>query len=107
VVAIEEEMQVVTPEDLESVTPQIRAGDIVIVNTGWHHHYSDSAKYYAHAPSGEVGMWLAAKGSRPSAPTPGAGPPTGHGDRTARAGGVRRPVAMGVSGVRAETGGAS
>jgi kynurenine formamidase len=38
---------VVTPDDLEAARPEIRPGDIVIVNTGWHHYYGDSAQYYA------------------------------------------------------------
>ena len=45
--------EVVTAEDLEkasNVGPQIRSGDIVIVNTGWHHTYADSAEYYAYSP---------------------------------------------------------
>jgi kynurenine formamidase len=56
--------EVVTPEDLEAATPEIRAGDIVIVNTGWHHYYGDSAQYYAYSPGfyKEAGEWFAAKG---------------------------------------------
>ena len=55
---------VVTAEDLENATPEIRAGDIVIVNTGWHHKYADSAEYYAYSPGfyKEAGEWFAAKG---------------------------------------------
>ena len=54
---------VISADDLERATPQIRAGDIVIVNTGWHHHYSDSAKYYAYGPGfyKEAGEWFADK----------------------------------------------
>jgi len=56
--------EVVTAEDLEKATPQIRPGDIVIVNTGWHHTYADSAEYYAYSPGfyKEAGEWFAAKG---------------------------------------------
>ena len=32
-----EKWEVVTPEDLEKARPEIQPGDIVIVNTGWHH----------------------------------------------------------------------
>lgn len=39
----------VTAEDLQNATPDIRPGDIVVVNTGWHHKYADSAEYYAYA----------------------------------------------------------
>ncbi len=56
--------EVVTPDDLEKVSPQIRKGDIVIVNTGWHRYYSDSAQYYAYSPGfyKEAGDWFVAKG---------------------------------------------
>ncbi|MFZ1179180.1 MAG: cyclase family protein [Mycobacterium sp.] len=59
--------EVVTAEDLEkasNVGPQIRPGDIVIVNTGWHHTYADSAEYYAYSPGfyKDAGEWFAAKG---------------------------------------------
>jgi kynurenine formamidase len=55
---------VVTAEDLEKANPEIREGDIVIVNTGWHHKYADSAEYYAYSPGfyKEAGEWFAAKG---------------------------------------------
>ena len=39
----------ITPDDLEKVTPKIQAGDIVIVNTGWR-HYGDNQKYYGYSP---------------------------------------------------------
>ncbi|MFW3116024.1 hypothetical protein MHAE_19866, partial [Mycobacterium haemophilum DSM 44634] len=56
--------EVVTVEDLEKAAPDIRPGDIVIVNTGWHHKYADSAAYYAHSPGfcKEAGEWFVAKG---------------------------------------------
>jgi kynurenine formamidase len=58
---------VVTADDLENASaagPEVRAGDIVIVNTGWHHKYADSAEYYAYSPGfyKEAGDWFAAKG---------------------------------------------
>ena len=55
--------EVITPDDLEKATPQIREGDIVIVNTGWHHYYSDSAQYYAYGPGfyKEAGDWFVQK----------------------------------------------
>ena len=57
---------VVTPEDLDaaSAKTEVRQGDIVIVNTGWHHRYADSAEYYAYSPGfyKEAGEWFAAKG---------------------------------------------
>ncbi len=57
--------EVVTAADLEKASEQVevRAGDIVLVNTSWHHHYSDSAQYYAYSPGfyKEAGEWFAAK----------------------------------------------
>jgi kynurenine formamidase len=55
---------VVTADDLEQARPRIRAGDIVIVNTGWHHHYADSSQYYAYSPGfyKEAGEWFAERG---------------------------------------------
>lgn len=54
----------VTAEDLQNATPDIRPGDIVVVNTGWHHKYADSAEYYAYSPGFDkkAGEWFAAKG---------------------------------------------
>jgi kynurenine formamidase len=59
-----EKWEVVTPEDLEAATPEIRAGDIVIVNTGWHRHYGDNRKYFVESPGTykEAGEWLRDKG---------------------------------------------
>ena len=31
-------------------SPTIHAGDIVLINTGWHRRYSDSKEYFGHAP---------------------------------------------------------
>lgn len=45
----------VTAEDLQNATPDIRPGDIVVVNTGWHHKYADSAEYYAYSRPIAVG----------------------------------------------------
>jgi kynurenine formamidase len=55
--------EVVTAEDLENVTPAIEEGDIVIINTGWHHTYADSSEYYHYGPGLYkcAGEWLAAK----------------------------------------------
>ena len=79
--------EVVTPDDLEAARPEIQPGDIVIVNTGWHHHYSDSAQYYAYSPGfyKEAGEWFAAarcQGGRHR--HPGARPSAGHRHRPAR-----------------------
>src|SRR6266536_2535348 len=34
--------EVITPEDLEAARPEIRPGDFVVINTGWHHYYADN-----------------------------------------------------------------
>ncbi|GAB6404123.1 MULTISPECIES: cyclase family protein [unclassified Pseudomonas] len=56
--------EVITAQDLENARPRIRPGDIVIINTGWHHHYGDNSMYYAYSPGlyKDAGEWLAAKG---------------------------------------------
>lgn len=52
--------EVITAEDLENARPQIREGDIVIVNTGWHRYYGDNRHYYAYAPGfyKDAGEWF-------------------------------------------------
>jgi len=37
-------------EDLEKVRPKIEKGDIVMVNTGWHHKYADTVEYFCYSP---------------------------------------------------------
>jgi kynurenine formamidase len=56
--------EIITPEDLENATPEIREGDIVIVNTGWHRHYGDNRRYFVESPGTykEAGEWLRDKG---------------------------------------------
>jgi kynurenine formamidase len=58
-----EKWEVITADDLERATPEIQAGDIVIVNTGWHRYYGDNRKYFVESPGtyDEAGAWLAAK----------------------------------------------
>lgn len=58
-----EKWGVITADDLEKATPQIREGDIVIVNTGWHKYYGDNPTYYGYSPGfyKEAGEWFAAK----------------------------------------------
>ena len=58
-----EKWEVITPEDLEAVSPQIREGDIVIINTGWHRYWGDSRKYFVESPGTyrEAGEWMVAK----------------------------------------------
>ncbi len=55
---------VITPEDLEKATPKIQKGDIVMINTGSHHVYSDSPDYFCYGPGlyKEGAQWLVDKG---------------------------------------------
>ena len=88
----------------EAPGPEIRPGDIVIVNTGWHHNYGDSAEYYAYSPGfyKEAGEWFVARGVKAvGTDTPGPRPSAGHRDRPARPAEAHRwPAALGVSRVR-------
>ena len=45
---------VITPEDLEKARPKIEPNDIVIVNTGWHHHFGDNTEYFWRAKAFDV-----------------------------------------------------
>ncbi len=58
-----EKWEVITPEDLEAASPQIREGDIVIINTGWHRYWGDSRKYFVESPGTykEAGEWMKEK----------------------------------------------
>src|ERR1700756_78312 len=55
--------ELIEPADLERATPPIAAGDIVLINTGWHRRYADSKEYFGHAPglSPRAAQWLVAK----------------------------------------------
>jgi kynurenine formamidase len=59
-----EKWEVITAEDLESATPEIRAGDIVIINTGWHRYWGDTRKYFVESPGTykEAGEWMRDRG---------------------------------------------
>lgn len=50
----------ITPEDLENAEPQIRPGDIVMINTRQHHIWSDSDDYFAYGCGalGSTADWL-------------------------------------------------
>jgi kynurenine formamidase len=41
---------VITPEALEKATPKIQAGDVVVINTGYHHKWADTDEYFAYGP---------------------------------------------------------
>lgn len=53
----------VTAADLASAKPDVKPGDIVIINTGWHAKFSDSQEYFGWAPglSKEAAEWLVAR----------------------------------------------
>lgn len=53
----------IEPADLEKATPKVAAGDIVLINTGWHHRYGDSQDYFGRAPglTKAAAEWLIAK----------------------------------------------
>lgn len=59
-----EKWEVITPEDLEAARPEIRPGDIVIINTGWHRYYGDNRQYFVYSPGlyKEAGIWLKERG---------------------------------------------
>ncbi len=53
------EWELIEPADLESAG-DVGHGDMVMINTGWHHQYSDSMEYFGHGPglSGAAARWL-------------------------------------------------
>lgn len=55
--------ELVTAQDLEKLNPVIKPGDIVLINTGWHHKYADSQEYFGHSPGlcKSAAQWLANK----------------------------------------------
>ena len=56
----QDEWGLITAETLAAAVPQIRAREIVLLVTGWHRYYSDSQRYFAHAPglSPDAAQWL-------------------------------------------------
>lgn len=54
------EWEYVSADDLAEAGASIQAGDIVVINTGWHHGYDDSFEYFSHAPglSADAAQWL-------------------------------------------------
>jgi kynurenine formamidase len=56
------EWELIEPADLEAAGDigPLRPGDMVMINTGWHHHYADSMEYFGHGPglSGAAARWL-------------------------------------------------
>ena len=56
--------EMITPEDLERAEPRIEAGDIVIINSGWHKYYGDNVGYFCYSPGLylEAGQWFVERG---------------------------------------------
>lgn len=54
--------EVIDASDLEEAAP-VKEGDIVVIDTGWHHKYSDSLEYFGKAPGliEAAAMWLVNK----------------------------------------------
>jgi kynurenine formamidase len=52
--------ELISPEDLEAAGQTIESGDMVVINTGWHHKYADSLEYFGEAPglSKAAAKWL-------------------------------------------------
>lgn len=57
------EWESIEPSDLEAAG-EVGAGDMVIINTGWHHRYSDAMEYFGHGPglSAAGAQWLVDRG---------------------------------------------
>lgn len=55
---------VITPDDLENVTPRIEKNDILIINTGSHHKLGDNDDYYSYSPGlyDEAARWIVERG---------------------------------------------
>ena len=53
---------VINAADLEQAAA-VKEGDVVVINTGWHHKYSDSLEYYGEAPglTEDAAKWLVDK----------------------------------------------
>ena len=57
--------ETITAADLENAQ-EVKDWDIVVINTGWHHKYSDSLEYYGEAPGLTecAAKWLIAKNAK-------------------------------------------
>ncbi|MFK7802597.1 MAG: cyclase family protein [Anaerolineae bacterium] len=58
--------EMITGDDLEKASKdlEVRKGDVVIINTGWHKKYSDSQEYFGRCPGlvPSAATWLIEKG---------------------------------------------
>jgi len=54
---------IITPEDLEAASPAIQEGDIVMINTGFHHKWADTDEYFSYGCgiNGAGAQWLVDK----------------------------------------------
>jgi len=54
---------IITVEDLENANPAIREGDVVMINTGFHHKWADTDEYFSYGcgMSGAGALWLVDK----------------------------------------------
>lgn len=57
---------VITKADLESASPGVNQGDVVVIVTGWHQKYADSLEYFGESPglTKEAAQWLVEKECR-------------------------------------------
>lgn len=55
--------ETITAADLEKASPSVKKGDFVVINTGWHHKYSDALEYFGEAPglTRDAAQWLVEK----------------------------------------------
>lgn len=53
----------ITADDLENATPKIKEGDIVMINTGYHHKFGDNDDYFAYGPGArkDAAEWFVKK----------------------------------------------
>jgi kynurenine formamidase len=58
-----EKWGLITVEDLEKATPEIKEGDVVMINTGFHHKWADTDESFAYGcgMSGAGANWLVDK----------------------------------------------
>ena len=58
------EWELVSADDLQAATPEVKAGEVLLIVTGWHRYYSDSQRYFAHSPGLDLSAanWLIERG---------------------------------------------
>ena len=77
----------ITYDDLQKAAGHaVRPGDVIIVNTGWHHQYEDNDQYFAYCPGfvPSAADWFIEKGVKVGRPRySGQRPSAGHRHRSA------------------------